>query len=198
MHQPIDPAAAGSPPPVLNMTADVSGGGRQQPLPRDVRLLGGSPSRINPFVLRRVARCGELTSSAITGVASVEITALPLDSLLAPTCAFAATAILVAFAWLTRRDASTLQKFIHQSRSARLGEIVPATIVLFFATLAIAWATFPADAATRLAAFARWLGVWGGLTLAIMTAGRLALAALLRGWLSQGRLTLRIAVVGYG
>jgi Undecaprenyl-phosphate glucose phosphotransferase len=198
MHRPIDPAAAGSQPPVMDMTADVSGGGRLQPLPGGVRLLGGSPSRINPFVLRRVASFGELTSLAISGVASVEITALPLDSLLAPTCAFAAAAILVAFAWLTQRDAGTLQKFIHQSRSARLGEIVPATIVLFFATLAIAWATFPADAATRFAAFARWLVVWGGLTLGIMTAGRLTLAALLRGWLSQGRLTLRIAVVGYG
>src|SRR5271155_1890451 len=127
MHRPIDPAAAGSPPPVLDMTADVSGGGHLQPLPGGVRLLGGSPSRINPFVLRRVAAFGELTSLAIIGVASVEITALPLDSLLAPTCAFAATAILVAFAWLTRRDTATLQKFIHQSRSARLGEIVSAT-----------------------------------------------------------------------
>jgi Undecaprenyl-phosphate glucose phosphotransferase len=168
MHRPIEPAAA------------------------------GSPKRINPFVLRRVASFGELAALAIIAVATAGITALPINSLLMPTCAFAVSAILLAVTWSTWRDAGSLQKFIHQSRSARLGEIATAIIVAFFATLALAWATFPANAAACLAAFARWLSLWGGLGLATVMAGRLALAMLLRGWLVQGRLTSRLAIVGYG
>ena len=48
------------------------------------------------------------------------------------------------------------------------------------------------------AGFVRWQWIWPFCALGLMTIGRLALAALLRRWRSQGRLTSRIAIVGYG
>jgi Undecaprenyl-phosphate glucose phosphotransferase len=159
---------------------------------------GGSLRRINPRVLRRVSTALERFAFAIIGLKAVEMAGVSFSSLLAPTCAFAATTILILFTLLTRLPAGALHRFIDQSPSARLREVVFATLVPFLLALVLALVAFPAAAAANRAAFVRWQFIWAASALGLMTIGRLALALLLRHWRSQSRLILRIAIVGYG
>ena len=132
------------------------------------------------------------------GWTTLKIADVPFSPLLAPTCAFAGTTILILFILLTRLREGGLQRFIDQSLSDRLKKIAFATLLPFLVTLALTLAVFPADTRGYRTGFVRWQWIWPFCALGLMTIGRLALAALLRRWRSQGRLTSRIAIVGYG
>jgi Undecaprenyl-phosphate glucose phosphotransferase len=179
------------------MAANASNAGTRPPR-RAVGGLGGSLPRINPSLLRSVAVWAERIAFALVGWATLRIEDLPFDPLLAPICAFAGTTILILFILMTRLREAELHRFIDQSLSVRLKKIVFATLLPFLLTLAITLAVFPAGARGFSTALVRWQWIWGLCALGSMTIGRLTLAVLLRRWRSQGRLTLRIAIVGYG